>query len=194
MNNAFDLGYYNEGELKAFGFKTLGTNIQIAKNCTIVNLGAISIASNVRIDSYTTIIAGKAGIAIGNYVHIGVGCYLAGSHGIVLEDFSGLSQGVKVYSQTDDYVGGVFTNPTVPSEYVKVKTGLVRLEKHVIVGSGSVILPGCTLAQGCSVGALSVIRKSTQAWKVYVGNPAKAILTRNAVDPDGTIEKKLLKG
>ncbi|MBI4309499.1 MAG: acyltransferase [Candidatus Omnitrophica bacterium] len=182
MNTPFDSGYYTDADLKKFGFKSLGENVLIAKNCTIVNLETISIKSNVRIDSYATIISGGVGIFIGNFVHIGVGCYLSGSSGITLEDFSGLSQGVRIYSATDDYSGGAFTNPTVPKKYAKIKRGHVKLQKHVIVGSGSIILPGCTLLEGSSVGALSVIRKSTQAWKVYLGNPAKPIANRKMID------------
>lgn len=191
MKNPFNSGYYTVTELKNYGFKSLGKNVLIAKNCTIVNLETISIGSNVRIDSGTTIISGGVGISIGNFVHISGGCYLAGRFGITMEDFSGLSQDVKIYSQTDDYREGSFTNPTVPGEYVKTKSGSVTLEKHVIIGSGSIVLPGCTLSEGSSVGALSVIRKSTQAWKVYFGNPAKSILNRKVIDPDGVIEKTL---
>lgn len=192
MENPFDAGYYTDADLKNFGFRSLGTNISIAKDCTLVNLETISIKSNVRIDSYTTIISGGDGVSIGNFVHIGGGSYLGGLFGITMEDFSGLSQGVRIYSGTDDYSGGSFTNPTVPEEYIKVKRGHVKLEKHVIIGSGSIILPGCTLAEGSSVGALSVIRKSTKAWKVYLGNPAKPVLKRKVIDPDRSIEKILL--
>ena len=192
MQNPFDCGYYTDVDLKGFGFRSLGENVLIAKNCTIVNLETISIGSNVRIDSDTTIIAGGVGVAIGNFVHIGVGCYLSGGFGITLEDFAGLSQGVRIYSQTNDYSGGSFTNPTVPKEHTKLKTGHVKLQKHVIVGSGSIILPGCTLSVGSSIGALSVIRKSTEAWKIYLGNPAKAIAHRKIIDPDGVIERSLL--
>lgn len=192
MGNPFDTGFYTELELKEFGFKSLGKNIRIAKNCTITNPETISIQSNVRIDSFTTIISSGAGVSVGSYVHIGAGCYLSGCGGISLADFSGLSQGVKIYTQTDDYMGASFTNPTVPKEYVRLKTGPVKLEKHVIIGSGSVILPGCTLGEGSSIGALSVIRKSTQPWKVYLGNPAKEIACRKRIDPDGNVEKILL--
>ena len=188
-NNPFDPGYYTQAQLKGFGFKSLGKNVLIARNCTMVDLGSISIGSNVRIDSYVTIISGGVGVTIGDFVHIAVGCYLVGGHGITLADFSGLSQGVKVYSQSADYSGGMFTNPTVPKEYVRLKTGHVILGKHVTVGSGSIILPGCALAEGTAVGALTVIRRSTDAWKIYLGNPAKAIMDRVVIDPDGTIEQ-----
>jgi len=191
MRNPFDDGYYTEEDLKSFGFRSIGKNVMIAKNCTIVNLECISIGSHVRIDSHVSILAGAAGITIGNYVHIASSCYLGGRSGIEMQDFSGISQGVKIYSQTDDYNSGMYTNPTVPKEYIKIKSGIVKLEKHVIVGSGSVILPGCTLAEGTSVGALSLIRKPTEKWKVYFGNPARIIGERKVIDQDGSIEKRL---
>ncbi len=36
---------------------------------------------------------------------------LSAGDGIVMEDFSGLSQGVRIYSRTDDYSGKFLTNP-----------------------------------------------------------------------------------
>ena len=41
------------------------------------------------------------------------------------------------------------------------------------------IMPGVTLAEGTSVGAMSLVRKSTEAWSIYVGNPAKKIKDRS---------------
>jgi acetyltransferase-like isoleucine patch superfamily enzyme len=96
-----------------------------------------------------------------------------------LKDFSGLSQGVRIYSGTDDYTGKSLTNPTVPHKYLKVKIAPVILGKHVIVGSGSVILPGLTIGDGSSVGALSLVTKSLDEWGVYFGSPAKKLKARS---------------
>jgi acetyltransferase-like isoleucine patch superfamily enzyme len=189
--NPFDVGYYRDDELRSFGFAAIGSDVMIAKNCTIINLGQISIGSHVRIDGNTTIVAGPEPITLENYIHIGGGCHLAGGAGIIMESFSGLSQGVKVYSTSDDYVGGALTNPTVPKRYLNIKADRVAIRRHSIVGCGSVILPGVTLEEGTSVGALSVIRKTTQSWTVYAGNPAKPIASRKEIDRD--IEATLLK-
>ena len=70
------------------------------------------------------------------------------------------------------------TNPTVPSEYTGVTHADVFLDKHVIVGSGSVILPGVTLEEGVAIGALSLVHKNCQAFGVYAGNPARRIKDR----------------
>ena len=74
--------------------------------------------------------------------------------------------------------GATLTNPTVPSEYTGVTHADVFLGKHVIVGSGSVILPGVTLEEGVAVGALSLVTKRCEAFGVYTGNPARRIKGR----------------
>ena len=70
------------------------------------------------------------------------------------------------------------TNPTVPSEFTGVTRADVLLDKHVIVGSGSVILPGVTLEEGVAIGALSLVHKNCGAFGIYVGNPARRIKER----------------
>ena len=96
-----------------------------------------------------------------------------------MSDFSGLSQGICIYSGTDDYTGKFLTNPTVPDKYLKVKLAQVILGRHVIVGSGSVILPGVTIGEGSSVGALSLVTKSLDEWGVYFGVPVKKLKARS---------------
>ena len=70
------------------------------------------------------------------------------------------------------------TNPMVPSKYTGVTHADVFLGKHVIVGSGSVILPGVTLEEGVAVGALSLVQKKCEAFGIYAGNPARRIKDR----------------
>lgn len=178
--NLFDPGYFDECDLKESGFKKLGNNVCIAKTCTIIGLENIAIGSNVRIDGYCTIIAtGRGSLTLGSFIHIGAYCSLLAGHSIQMADFSGLSQGVRVYSRTDDYSGRHLTNPTVPTQFTGVKEGPVRLERHVIIGSGSVILPDVTIGEGSAVGALSLVTKSLESWGVYFGSPVKRLKHRS---------------
>ncbi len=178
--NPFNPGYYNEYDLKEAGFKSLGHNVQIAKNCTIIGVENIEIGSNVRIDGYCTIVAtGSGWLQLGSHIHIGSYCLLSAGDGITMEDFSGLSQGVRIYSKTDDYSGNHLTNPTVPGKYTGVTGGTVVLSRHVIVGSGTVILPDVHVGEGTSIGALSLVTKDLKPWKVFFGNPAKQLKTRS---------------
>lgn len=180
MENPFLPGYYNDEELSVFGFCAIGSNVKIAKNCTIVGLSNISIGSNVRIDGYSTIIAsGDGKLNIGSFVHVGGWSFLSAGNGITMEDFSGISQGVRIYSRTDDYSGQYLTNPTVPEEFTCAEGGPVTLEKHVIIGSGTVVLPNVTIGEGSSVGALSLVNKNLGPWGVYFGLPAKRLKERS---------------
>jgi galactoside O-acetyltransferase len=179
VKNPFDSGYFNEVELADIGFKSIGSNVQISKNCTIIGISNISIGSNVRIDDYSIIAAGNGWLNIGSFVHIGGMCYLSAGDGITLEDFSGLSQGVKIYSRTDDYTGRSLTNPTIPEHFTSTTHGAVTLKKHVIIGSGTVILPKVTIGEGSSVGALSLVTKSLDPWGVFFGCPVKRLKNRS---------------
>ena len=175
----FNPGYATTDELRTLGFSHVGANVMVARNCTIIGLENIHIGDNVRIDGQTTIAAARGHCRIGRNVHIGGGCYLACSGGCDLGDFVGLSQGVRIYTLSDDYSGAAMTNPTVPPDFTNVTVAAVRLGRHVIIGSGSVILPGAQLEDGVAVGALSLVTKSLDAWGIYAGNPAKRLRERS---------------
>lgn len=179
MSKLFGPTHYTEYELANEGFKYLGANVRIAKNCTIIGAENISIGDNVRIDGYCTIVAaGKGYLNLGSYIHIGGYCALLAGEGIVMEDFSGLSWGCQLFSRSDDFSGRHLTNPTVPSTYTAASGGLIQLAKHVIVGAGSVILPEVTLGEGVAVGALSMVVRDLQPWGIYTGVPAKRVKER----------------
>jgi galactoside O-acetyltransferase len=180
MKNPFDPGYYTEGELKNAGFKAIGRNVRIAKNCTIIGLENITIGDNVRIDGYCSIIAaGQGWLNIRSFIHIGGYCLLSAGDGIELEDFCGLSHGVRIYSRTDDYTGKHLTNPTVPEKYTGITHGTVTLGRHVIIGSGTVILPKVSIGEGSSVGALSFVHKSLEPWGIFFGCPVQRLKDRS---------------
>lgn len=170
------MAYLTEFELKEMGFKLLGKNVKISDKASIYNADQIEIGDNSRIDDFC-VISGK--IKIGNYCHITPMCLLAGGEpGIVMEDFCTLAYGVKIFSQSDDYSGESMVNSLVPKIYKNEIFAKVKLERQTIVGTNSVIFPGVTLAEGCSVGAMTLVNKSTEPWGVYVGNPAKRVKER----------------
>lgn len=179
MQNPFDPGYYDENDLRPMGFAGVGEQVRIAKNCTIVgDLRNIRLGSHVRIDSYTTLVATGA-ITIGSRIHIAGYCHISGGDGIIMHDFSGLSQGVKLYSRTDDYSGNRLTNPMVPKELTGVVAGCVTVGRHAIIGANTVVLPGVTIGEGCSVGAQSLVKSSLEPWGIYVGCPVIRIRDRS---------------
>ena len=66
----------------------------------------------------------------------------------------------------------------MPEQYTGVTQGKVEIRKHVIIGSGSIILPRITIGEGSSVGALSLVTKSIDEWGVYFGIPVKKLKNR----------------
>lgn len=170
------MAYLSRSELESLGFKSLGKNVKISDKASIYNHSDIEIDDNSRIDDFC-VISGK--VKIGKYVHIAPFCLVAGGEkGIIMEDFSGLAYKVQVFTQSDDYSGETLTNPTIPRRFKKEIKKEIYIGKHVIIGAGSIVLPGVHLAEGCSVGAMSLIRKSTESWGIYLGNPAKRIKNR----------------
>lgn len=170
------MGFLSDEALRKMSFKKLGKMVRISKKASIYNADQIEIGDYSRIDDFC-VISGK--VTIGRNVHIAVFCNVAGgSEGVVFDDFSGLAYGSHVFSQSDDYTGAFLTNPTVPSEFTKVTRGKVYIGRHCIIGTNSLILPGVTLGEGCSVGALSMVTKSTDPWSIYFGIPAKRIKER----------------
>jgi acetyltransferase-like isoleucine patch superfamily enzyme len=172
------MAYLSRQELEALGFKSIGEDVKISHDASIYGAEKMSIGSHVRIDDYCVISAGDGGIFIGSYVHIAAYSSLIGKEKIELNDFSGLSARVSIYSSSDDYSGSYMTNPTVPTEYTGVHHAPVSLGRHVIVGTGSVILPGAVLEQGVAVGALCLVKGRCREFGIYFGSPAKRIAER----------------
>lgn len=170
------MAFFSQEQLKLMGFKSLGENVLISDKVSIYNHDLIEIGDNVRIDDFC-VMSGK--VKIGRNVHIAVFCNVAGGEkGIVLDDFSGLAYACQVFTQSDDYSGRTLTNPTVPDSFKKETKAPVKICRHCIVGASSIIFPGVTLAEGTSVGAMTMVTKSTEPWSVYFGIPAKKIKAR----------------
>jgi len=172
------MGMLSRDLVEQMGFASIGENVQISDRASFYNTSKISLGNNVRIDDFCVLSAGSGGISIGSYTHIAVYSSLIGAGKITLSDFCNISSRVSIYSSNDDYSGSVMTNPTLPSQYTGVTDGDVLLCKHVIVGSGSVILPGITLEEGVAIGALSLVKKDCAAFGIYAGNPAWRIKER----------------
>lgn len=168
--------FMSKEELSQMGFKSYGDNVLVSRYARFYNPGKISLGSNVRIDDFC-ILSGS--IVIGDYVHIAAYCGLFGGQaGIVMEAFSGLSSRCAIYAESADYSGKALTNPTIPEEYRNMLGHRVVLHKHVVIGTGSSIMPGVTIGEGTAVGSMSLVNKSLEEWGIYVGTPCKKIKER----------------
>lgn len=154
-----------------------GDNVRIHR--TVLFFGEnVQIGSNVRIDCYSVITSDKP-VIIGSNIHIGAGGHIFGTAGVTIYNFCNISSRCSIFSTSDDYTQGYMTNPTVPEEFKYVTCAPVVIEKHVIVGCGSIIMPGVTLGTGAAVGAQSFVNKNIADFHIVGGTPIKVLGKRN---------------
>ncbi|CAM1023664.1 TPA: acyltransferase [Proteus mirabilis] len=172
------MSYLTKSEIENIGFKSFGVNLKISSLARFYNPQKISLSDNIRIDDFC-IVSGK--VTIGSNVQLAVYSYVTGCNaGIIMEDFTTLAYGVKIFTDSDDYSGNSLTNPTIPDIYKPGKISEpILIKKHSIVGANSLIFPGVTLEEGTAIGANSMVIKSTQPWTIYVGSPAKKLKYRS---------------
>ena len=171
------MAYLTSDQLGKLGLRAYGRDVLISDKAAIYDAGSISLGSNVRIDDFC-VLSGK--VEFGSNCHIAVFCNIAGgTEGVRFEDFSGLAYGCHVFSQSDDYSGHSMAGPIIPDRFKQVTRKPVLLQRHAIVGTGSVILPGVTVAEGCAIGAMSLLNRSTKPWGIYAGRPARRVRNRS---------------
>lgn len=158
-------------------FKSVGEDVFIWERAKILNPETISLGDSVIVDDFVFIMGGKR-TEIGSFVHIASHTSLVGGGELIMEDFAGLSGGVRVYTGNEDYLGGSLTNPAVPAPYRISTRGFVHIRKHAIIGANAVILPGVTIGEGAVVGALSFVTRDIEPWTINVGSPAKPVRER----------------
>lgn len=93
--------------------------------------------------------------------------------GIEIDDFCGVSTRSTLFSATDDFSGEFMISPMVPKELTAVTGGLIKLNKYVQIGSGSIVMPNVEFKEGAISGTMSFINKDLDEWAIYVGIPAK---------------------
>jgi len=172
--------FYTNEELLGIGFKFIGSNVLISRKASIYSPENITIGDNVRIDDFTILSASGGSIEIKNHIHIASFCNLIGKGGIVMDDYSGLSSRVSLYSATDDFSGNYLIGPTMEESCINVTTGLVVISKYATVGTSSTVFPNVTMGEGSILGSHSFANKNLVPWNVYLGCPAKRLMKRKS--------------
>lgn len=168
--------FMSKEELAKIGFKSVGENVLLSKNAKVYGAEYMTIGDNVRIDDFC-ILSRK--VDIGSNVHIAAySAMYGGEAGIKIDDFANISSRVCVYALSDDFSGRTMTSPMVPDKYKDVFNNPVYIGRHVIIGTGSTILPGVRLNEGAVVGAMTLVKQDVEEWTTVVGIPAKKIKDR----------------
>ncbi len=171
--------FYTPEELRSeLGLEVFGENVRISRKASVYGAENIRLGSNVRVDDFCVITA-QGPLVIEDYVHIAAFCFVSSRGGVTMKRFSGLSARCNVYSASDDYSGEHLTNPTVPAKYLGMSIAPVVVGRHVIVGTGTTLLPGVAIGDGSAIGAHSLVTKNVPEGVIAAGTPARPIRPRS---------------
>jgi galactoside O-acetyltransferase len=162
--------------------KSLGKNSLIDVGVLITGAENISIGDYTWIDSFVRLEGVLGEIKIGRRVHIAANCILGGGGGLDLQDYVGLSPGVKIFTNSETPLDGKrMSGPMIPWRYKAFVRKPVTIEKDAFLGTNVVVLPGVRIGEGAVVGANSVVNKDIPPWTIAVGMPARVIGERDKV-------------
>ena len=159
-------------------FAEIGTNVTIYPQVIFVNEKSFHLKSNIILSEFSWLHGGIKTF-IGNFIHIASYCSIEGGGVCILEDFAGLSAGVRLITGSELVKGEGLTNPTIPKEYRAVYRSFVHLERHAFIASDVVIHPGVTIGEGAVIGSNSVVTKDVEPWTINVGTPLREIKKRD---------------
>lgn len=138
------------------------------------------------------------GASVGKGVHVYPGVKIWAPWNLVLGDECGIANGVILYSQGKISIGrravvsqgahlvaGThdYTHPGFP-----LVTRPISIGDYAWVAAEAFIHPGVVVAEGCVVGARSVVQKNLPPWTVCAGHPCQPLKER----PNFTLAKPIL--
>ena len=155
-------------------YKHIGKNSVVWPSAKIAFPENISIGIETCIDDFCFLYATGKGIEIGDFCHITAYSMLLANGLIKFNDFSAVGPRCTLLSATDDYQGNGFIGLKVfGDEFREMEIADIILEKHAHVGAGTIILPGVTIGEGCSIGAGSIVTKDMPPWTICYGQACK---------------------
>lgn len=149
----------------AKAYNEIGKNVKFGKSCVLRNFIFIgdncTFGDRVRISNYCNI---DRGCKIGNDVNFQTGVYLAAD--TIVGDNSFFAAHTAVADEKYPAVGLQIRKPVV-------------FGKNVVIGIGAKIIGGITIGDNAVIGMMSSVTKDVPADEVWVGNPAKPIISKD---------------
>jgi len=129
----------------------LDTRAYIASSTVNEGRGYVRIGRSCEIGPYS-VLWGGGGIEIGDNVHLGAHVHITSQQGRPVLPFAG-----------------------DPFEPLTIDCAPVRIESHVLLYSGVIVVPGVTIGHHSVVGAGAVVTSDIPAYSVAVGVPARVV-------------------
>ena len=108
-------------------------------------------------------------LSVGKHVRIGSGSRIDNFAAVSLGDWVRIGPEVMLETASHDILPTGPYRRTFDDEDFKP----IVIERGCMIYARAIILPGVTVAEGCVIGAGSIIDKNTQPYCLYVGNRPK---------------------
>lgn len=119
------------------------------------------------------LIGPQSGIRLGAHVAMNFNCYIDGSGGVDIGDYSLLGVNVVVLSSSHS-----FDQPGVLIQQSGKTFSPTRIGADVWIGSNAVIRSGVEIGRGSVVGAGAVVTHSFPEYSIIAGVPARRVRSR----------------
>ena len=155
-----------------------GKKIIVSQGCYIRDCGNIYLGEEVTMDVNVRLFAGGCGnevLEIGNRVAFNSNVMVNADREGKIIIGNNVIFGPNVVLRTSNHR---FDNPDIPIRDQGHKSGVIRIDDDVWIGSNAVILPDVNIAKGAIVAAGAVVSKDVEAYSIVGGVPAKVISKR----------------
>jgi galactoside O-acetyltransferase len=161
-------------------FKKMGKDVLIDTGVIFNGAHNISCGDRVWFDCYSVFSVQIGNLIIGNQVHIHTHTFLGGRETIKIDDMCAISSGSKIFSGsvTIPKKNDKILNPVTKANKNLMNYGKVWLKKNSVVLANCTISPGVTMGEGSMLLSNSFLNKSTKAFTIYIGVPAKFLAER----------------
>lgn len=154
----------------------VGSWVWIKEGVTVFGSGSVNIGNQVVFCERATIWSGKDGVDIGDNVWIGINTYLAGTgEHLSVGEHTLISDCCSIYT-IEHNIGSL----EIPINDQGGQPRPVTIGAHVLIGSGTRILPGVTIGDHAIIGAGSVVTRDVAPRTIVAGVPARFMRTRDA--------------
>lgn len=178
-------GFFLRGAYYKAKIGQMGKDVIVDQHVEIWGVSNVSIGKGCHLDMYARLAAGEGShgqhgrIEIGDHVHIGPQCQLAGRGGITIGSYTAITAGTKIFSASN-----VGENPdnlrdllpmshAAPLNRQQIYEAPVKIGHHAFIGLNVCILPGVTIGNGAIVNSGTVVTRNVPDYGIVSGNPAK---------------------